>query len=268
MFKQTRASCRVNNNVANCSHGGLRRHLRNVAVITSARRFGRRFRTSSELSSSVERGTARNPLREFCEGRVGRGVWKWEHYFDIYERHFSAFVGREISVVEVGVYGGGSLDLWASYFGPESTIHGVDIWPACSEYQRDNIQIHIGDQADRRFWQEFKARVPRVDILIDDGGHEPRQQIVTLEEMLPHLSPGGVFVCEDVHGTENSFFAYVSALMDEMNAFQKRGPTLSAEPTALQKAIRSISVYPYIVVFETNAQPATMFTAPKRGTFV
>jgi len=67
----------------------------------------------------------------------------------------------------------------------------------------------IGDQADRRFWKRFKQEHPRIDVLIDDGGHEPEQQLVTLEEMLPHLRPGGVYICEDVHGERNRFNAYV-----------------------------------------------------------
>jgi hypothetical protein len=48
-----------------------------------------------------------------------------------------------------------------------------------------NTSIHIGDQGDREFWRAFRERVPPVDVLIDDGGHQPEQQIVTLEEMLP-----------------------------------------------------------------------------------
>jgi hypothetical protein len=31
------------------------------------------------------------------------------------------------------------------------------------------------------------------------------QQIATREELLPHLQPGGVFLCEDLHGAYNRF---------------------------------------------------------------
>jgi hypothetical protein len=45
---------------------------------------------------------------------------------------------------------------------------------------------------------KFKALVPKVDIVVDDGSHLPEHQIVTLEEMLPHVSAEGVYLCEDI----------------------------------------------------------------------
>src|SRR3974390_3553832 len=47
----------------------------------------------------------------------GPGIHKWLHYFDIYERHFKRFVGREVHVLEIGVESGGSLRMWRGYFG-------------------------------------------------------------------------------------------------------------------------------------------------------
>ncbi len=50
-----------------------------------------------------------NPLRDYFEAnREGPGIWRWQHYFDIYHRHFARFVGREVNVLEIGVYSGGS----------------------------------------------------------------------------------------------------------------------------------------------------------------
>src|SRR5215472_13475880 len=59
-----------------------------------------------------------NALQDFFDARkTGRGIWKYTHYFDIYERHFSRFRGREVNVLEIGVYSGGSLEMWRDYFG-------------------------------------------------------------------------------------------------------------------------------------------------------
>jgi hypothetical protein len=42
--------------------------------------------------------TNSNPLREFFDSRKqGPGIWKWNHYFDIYDRHFRRFRGQEVS---------------------------------------------------------------------------------------------------------------------------------------------------------------------------
>ncbi len=54
-----------------------------------------------------------NSLREFFDRNTqGPGIWKWNHYFDIYDRHFRQFRGQEVHVLEIGVYSGGSLNMW------------------------------------------------------------------------------------------------------------------------------------------------------------
>src|SRR5438067_9951054 len=90
-----------------------------------------------------------NPLRQFFDARTeGRGIWKWLHYFDIYHRHLQKFVGTDAHIVEIGVYSGGSLDMWHDYFGPRARVTGVDIAPECRSYQDAQTKIAIGDQAD------------------------------------------------------------------------------------------------------------------------
>jgi hypothetical protein len=205
---------------------------------------------------------SRNPLREYFDAHeTGRGIWKWTHYFEIYHRHFSKFIGREVHVVEVGVYSGGSLDMWKEYFGPDCRVYGVDIEPACKAYEDDRTQILIGDQADPKFWQRFREQVRSVDILVDDGGHLPEQQIVTLEEMLPHLRHGGVYLCEDIHAFHNRFAAYVSAFADRINA----APNGEAS-TDFQRSIHSVHLYPYVTVIEKCSCPREKLVAPRHGT--
>jgi SAM-dependent methyltransferase len=213
------------------------------------------------------------PDRDFY-GAVedGPGIWKWEHYPEIYRRHFERFRGRDVHVVEVGIFGGGSLALWTRYFGPGCRIYGVDIDPACAVHEGGNVRVFIGDQADRDFWRRFKQAVPRVDILIDDGGHDPEQQIATFEEMLPHLSPGGVFLCEDVHGVFNGFALYANGLMQALNAALWRKtppgpgePELLCRTTGLQDMIQSVHAYPFVTVFEKQSHPRSQFAAPKLG---
>ena len=152
-----------------------------------------------------------NALRSYFEAHhEGRGIYKGRHYFDVYVRHLAQFVGRKVVVVEVGVYSGGSLEMWKHYFGENATIHGVDIQEACRVYDGDGVPIHIGDQGDREFWKQFKEDVPFIDVLIDDGGHEANQMRVTFEELFPVMRPGGVYICEDI--VSNAFLAYLSGL--------------------------------------------------------
>jgi hypothetical protein len=159
--------------------------------------------------------------------------------------------------------------MWRHYFGPAARITGIDIEPACRAYASGDIHVAIGDQADRQFWRRFRGESPPLDIVIDDGGHRPEQQLVTLEETLPHLRPGGVYVCEDVHGTGNRFAAFAHTLADQLNA--KNWATtaageLACDTTSFQTAIGSIHCYPFVVVIELAAAPAGQLIAPKHGT--
>jgi hypothetical protein len=227
-----------------------------------------------DYSEPTDSPNLSNPLRAFFEARTeGPGIWKWNHYFDIYDRHFSRFRGQDVRVLEIGIYSGGSLEMWRDYFGPRSQIYGVDIQPACKAYESDFVKVFIGDQADRNFWKHFKNEAQPIDIVIDDGGHLPEQQIVTFEELLPHLRPGGVYLCEDVQGTFNSFASYVYGFAQNLNACEQgladlgnneRRAVCKAIP--VQSAVRSIHLYPYVTAIERTVRPISEFIAPKHGT--
>lgn len=229
--------------------------------------FAHRWKRTDAVPPATK-PAADNPLRMFFEARhTGRGIWKWEHYFDIYHRHFAKFVGRDVQFVEIGIYSGGSLEMWKSYLGPQARIHGVDVEEATRVYDDGDTRVHIGDQADRAFWTQFRQDVPQLDIVVDDGGHTPEQQIVTLEELLPHLRPGGVFLCEDADGVHNAFIAYVAGLVNHLNTVDhKPGDLLATTPTAFQAAIYAVHFYPYVVVIERTDAPIQLFSAPKHGT--
>ena len=91
----------------------------------------------------------------------GPGVWKWRHYFNIYERHFARFKGREVHMLEVGIFSGGSLKMWRWYLGDAATIIGIDISNDTRIYERNPEygspdHIVIGDQSDPDFWRAFQ----------------------------------------------------------------------------------------------------------------
>ena len=112
---------------------------------------------------------APNPILSYFNAHTeGPGIWKWMHYFDIYQRHFHKFEGREVHVLEVGIYAGGSLSMWREYFGESCHVYGVDIKAACMAYEDEKTKVFIGDQADRAFWAKVRKAVPTIDILIDD----------------------------------------------------------------------------------------------------
>jgi hypothetical protein len=254
---------------------------RNVPMSARGFRFARTLTVNGRPSTSKGQSIGeKTPLEAYFDThRTGQGLWKWRHYFPIYERFFSRFVGQPVRVMEIGVYSGGSLRMWRDYFGPRSTIIGVDIEPACRAYESDGIQIVIGDQGDPRFWSEILGKLAPLDIVIDDGGHQHEQQIATLEAVLPHLRPGGVYLCEDIHGTENAFTQYLAGVLPHLHTMdsvpREEAITLDAVPvqraqavrtTPFQQAIAGIHWFPFVVVIERSILQPQAFVNPMHGT--
>ena len=211
-------------------------------------------------------------LFAFFEQRSeGRGIHKWLQYFDAYERHLKRFVGQKVALAEIGIFSGGSLEMWQSYFGAELSLYGIDIAPETKIYENEQTKIFIGDQSDPTFWNKFNFEAGALDILIDDGSHDPAHQIFTFEEMFPRLKPGGVFICEDVHFEFNPFMAYVSGLLDRLNAYNPSPLNgdyqhgIESPASSLQSWIASVHVYPYLIVIEKRKTQLSTLQAPRHG---
>lgn len=200
-----------------------------------------------------------NPLTQYFLANEGRLIHKWMHYFDIYHRHFGPFRGRPVTVVEFGVYHGGSLQMWKHYFGAGARIVGVDINPACKALEEDQIEIVIGDQEDRAFLAELRERIGPADIVIDDGGHTMVQQIATFEEMFPAVRNGGVYLVEDLHTSyweeygggyraEGTFIEYAKDLIDQLHGWHRREEP--APITNHTRQIRGMHVYDSVIVLD------------------
>lgn len=123
----------------------------------------------------------------------------WPHYFEMYHNHLYRFRGKDVVFMEVGVQSGGKIPLLRDLIGPGFRYVGIDINDATKRYAgADWVSIEIGDSASPEFWSLIRQKYPHVDVFLDDGGHTMRQQMVTLEEMLPHVQPEGVYICEDL----------------------------------------------------------------------
>ncbi len=204
-------------------------------------------------------GSGGNDLWTYFRNNDGRLVHKWLHYFDIYERHFSQFRGRSITLVEIGVFQGGSLDMWRAFFGPDAKIVGVDIEPRAAELETPGTEIVIGDQADPAFLERLAEHVGPIDVLIDDGGHTIEQQMATFRVLWPHVRDAGVVLVEDLHtnyweeyggGYERpgTFIEFAKSIIDAQNAWHSRSPNLRVGD--LTKSIRGLHSYDSVIVLE------------------
>jgi hypothetical protein len=201
-----------------------------------------------------------NDLEKLFTENTGGLLHKWKHYFEIYDRHFSRFRGTDVHIVEFGVSQGGSLRMWKRYFGPNAKIFGIDINPHCKKLEEEQIEIFIGDQEDRRFLKSLTKKIPKVDILIDDGGHTMKQQINTFEELFSYIHANGVYLCEDLHTSywpkwgggykkRRTFVEYSKNFIDYINAWHSvQSSGLSV--TEFTRSVHSIHYYDSVLVIE------------------
>lgn len=201
-----------------------------------------------------------NPLFDYFSRNTGRAINKWLHYFDPYHRHLARFRGTAATLLEIGVFHGGSLQMWKHYLGPDSRIVGVDIVPACKAFEEERISIRIGDQEDRAFLRRLADEFAPFDVIIDDGGHTMGQQIAAFEELFPRMGDHGVYIAEDLHTSywaehgggyrrPGTFIEYAKSLVDQLNAWHTRTPdTFSVDDFTLQAG--SMHFYDSMLVIE------------------
>lgn len=189
-------------------------------------------------------------------------IHKWIHYFDIYERHLSRFINKSPTIIEIGVGGGGSLAMWANYFGTGSKIIGIDTNPDCKKYEKENIEIFIGSQDCKNITDSIFQKYPKIDIVIDDGSHIMNHMISSFKILYEKISVNGVYIVEDTHTCywhefggglkkEESFIEFAKNKIDEINAVHSRG---AVPVTHFTKHTDQISFYDSVVVFEKRKQ--------------
>lgn len=200
-----------------------------------------------------------NDLEKYFRQNTGRLIHKYDHYFEAYDRHFSKYRGKEVVILEIGISHGGSLQMWKSYFGNKAKIYGIDIDPRCKDFEEENVEIFIGSQSDKDFLRTIKSKIPKVDILIDDGGHTMVQQIVSYEELFDQVKDDGVYLCEDLHTSywliygggnkrRGTFIEYSKNFIDSLNAFHTRQKSL--RPDDFTKTVNSIHYYDSMLFIE------------------
>lgn len=195
---------------------------------------------------------------DFLTNSTGRQAFKPTHYFTAYERHLSRFRGRTVTMVEIGIWHGGSLQMWKQFLGPAAQIVGIDINPECQEYEEPQIAVRIGNQADTGFLQQVVDEFGPIDIVLDDGSHRQPDIAVTFETLYPQLDRNGVYIVEDTVtaylpdydgglGREGTIIETVKRRIDELHleSFAKDEP-----PPEFATQTLSIHVYHGLIVFE------------------
>ncbi len=126
---------------------------------------------------------------------------KWSSYLALYESVLGPLRQSVRTLLEIGVQNGGSLEIWAQYFAKAKHIVGCDIDAKCADLQFEDSRIHVVvDSAIVAATRDKVARVsPAFDVVIEDGSHVPKDVIAAFLYYWPMITPGGVFIAEDLH---------------------------------------------------------------------
>lgn len=149
----------------------------------------------------------------------------YHNFADKYDRLLAGSRLSFSSVLEIGVALGQSLRMWTDYF-PNAIIHGADIEPSfvsCQSYST-RIRFHVVDQGNAAQLHSLGQFSP-FDLIIDDGNHWWREQILSFNTLFPFVRAGGIYIIED---TCTSYWAeygnnpvtcveYFKGLVDEVN---------------------------------------------------
>ena len=151
----------------------------------------------------------------------------YHNYTEIYAKYFGPLKNQSIKFLEIGILRGNSVKLWESYF-KNAELHFIDITLDAVEYKPQRAQYHIANQESPEDLDLFVNKAGgQFDIIIDDGGHTMKQQIVSFESLFPYLKNGGMYIIEDLHTSywENygggkhpgTAVEFLKKLIDEVN---------------------------------------------------
>lgn len=124
-------------------------------------------------------------------------------YIDIYETLLAPYRDTAKRVLEIGVLDGGGLLMFEQYF-KIAQVRGID----CSFTPLDKYDlrplidqghlINILDAANKRKVGEYTQDGIQFDLVIEDASHALEQQLQIFENFKPHLSPGALYIIEDI----------------------------------------------------------------------
>ena len=135
-------------------------------------------------------------------------------YIPFYESVFGPIRMQVKQVLEIGIgykelmkpfvpeyVHGSGLFLWQEYF-PNAMIHALEI-KQIEEIKGERIRTYFGDQRRVLDLLELVSDTGgEFDVVIDDGSHETKDQIITYKTLEPYMKRGGVYVVEDVREPE------------------------------------------------------------------
>ena len=148
-----------------------------------------------------------------CTGEIKHGAksdmerlsviyWNLKYSFHKYTNVYESLLNRKrfstTSLLEIGVAQGASLRTFRDFF-PNAKIFGLDIYPE-SILNEPRVEVVIGNSSEADPFLKLKSLNgdKTFDIIVDDGSHNPMDQLKSFKILWPMLSEDGLYIIEDV----------------------------------------------------------------------
>ncbi len=128
----------------------------------------------------------------------GKGS-NWHNYTKIYAQYFGPLKNLPLKFLEIGIFEGNGVKLWETYF-KKAELHFMDISFDRVKYFSERSFYHLADQENPKDLLSVMQKTGgNFDIILDDGGHTMKQQLISFQTLFPYVKSGGLYIIEDLH---------------------------------------------------------------------
>jgi hypothetical protein len=179
-----------------------------IAKVLGVKRFAIVVHKNEKIAKTLpEKFQAPEPgsITKLAEKQFSKhGGWStdkyWTHgYVELYDNLFKRLRNKRIKILELGLARGASLRLWHEAF-PKGKIYGLDmdgeLWKTMAG-DLDRTDVFVGKQQDTEFLRKTVVPHGPFDIIMDDCGHNTKDQMVSFGALWPSLKNCGYYIIED-----------------------------------------------------------------------
>src|SRR3989344_1835291 len=124
--------------------------------------------------------------------------WGKHNYTPVYYGLFNDRQKSVKKVLEIGIGGeAASLRMWRDFF-PSAKIYGAD-YMSSRLINNGRIKSILCDQRRKNHILNLIGHIGSdIDLIIDDGSHRPRDQVLTCLTLMPLLKKEAIYIIEEV----------------------------------------------------------------------
>lgn len=129
----------------------------------------------------------------YLNGQYCTDKYQLGYYDHFYEIHFKPYLNSPINILEIGIRGGGSIQIWKEHFHPDSNVYGGEIENFNPIENTTCYKIDMYSQEGLNLFEDSYF-----DIVVDDGPHTYESFTSVITKYYSKIKKGGILVVEDI----------------------------------------------------------------------